>query len=143
MQPQTNPVKAVGAVVVGRDGRVLLVRRARPPGEGTWTLPGGRVEQGESLEAAVIREIREETALDIRVVKSLGVVTIAREQFVYAIAEYLAVVKASGTPRAGDDAAEVRWASRAEMAALGVLPDAAAVVDRGIAEARARGLVAP
>ncbi len=142
MPVATSPVQAVGAVVVDGDGRVLLVRRARPPGEGTWTLPGGRVEPGESLEAAVIRELREETALDTRVVAALGVVTIARERFVYAIHEYLVVAPAGTTPSAGDDAAEVRWVARDEVEALGIQPDAVAVVDRGIAEARARGLVA-
>ena len=89
--PQDAPaaVVAVGAVVVDREGRVLLVRRGRPPGLGSWTLAGGRLETGESLEEAVIREVEEETALRARVVCALGVVRIAREGFTYEIHEYL------------------------------------------------------
>jgi ADP-ribose pyrophosphatase YjhB (NUDIX family) len=60
----TRPYLAVSAAIF-RDGRVLLVRRARPPAHGLYTLPGGGVEPGESLEQAVIREVREETGLAV------------------------------------------------------------------------------
>ncbi len=60
----TRPYLAVSAAIF-RDGRVLIVRRGRPPAQGVHTLPGGGVELGETLEAAVIREVREETGLDI------------------------------------------------------------------------------
>ena len=67
----TRPYLAVSAAIF-RDGRVLIVRRARPPAKGLYTLPGGGVELGETLEQAVIREIREETALDIEPVELVG-----------------------------------------------------------------------
>jgi 8-oxo-dGTP diphosphatase len=67
----TRPYLAVSAAVF-RDGRVLIVRRARPPAHGLYTLPGGGVELGETLEQAVIREIREETALQIEPVALVG-----------------------------------------------------------------------
>jgi 8-oxo-dGTP diphosphatase len=67
----TRPYLAVSAAVF-RDGRVLIVRRARPPAHGLYTLPGGGVELGETLEQAVIREIREETALEIEPVALVG-----------------------------------------------------------------------
>ncbi len=133
-------VRAVGAVVVDRQGRVLLVRRGKPPGKGQWTLPGGRVEPGESLEDAIVRELAEETALAVRVVASLGVVTVAREGFDYAIHEYLGVAH-DGEARAGDDAAEVRWVAHGDMESLGVRADAVAVIESGLAEARAQSLV--
>ncbi|HEY8042551.1 MAG TPA: NUDIX domain-containing protein [Polyangiaceae bacterium] len=140
--PQAEPVVAVGAVVLDGAGRVLLVRRGRAPGAGRWTLPGGRVEPGETLGEAVVREVREETALATRVVCALGVVQVADEGFSYAIHEHLlAPEEPRATPRAGDDAADVRWASREELAVLGVRPEALGVVDRGVAEARARALV--
>jgi ADP-ribose pyrophosphatase YjhB (NUDIX family) len=67
----TRPYLAVSAAIF-RDGRVLIVRRARPPAHGLYTLPGGGVELGETLEQAVIREVREETALDIAPVELVG-----------------------------------------------------------------------
>ncbi len=67
----TRPYLAVSAAIF-RDGRVLIVRRARPPAHGLYTLPGGGVELGETLEEAVIREVREETALDVEPVALAG-----------------------------------------------------------------------
>jgi 8-oxo-dGTP diphosphatase len=67
----TRPFLAVSAAIF-RDGRVLIVRRAQPPAHGLYTLPGGGVELGETLEQAVIREAREETGLDIEPVFLAG-----------------------------------------------------------------------
>jgi ADP-ribose pyrophosphatase YjhB (NUDIX family) len=139
-QAESARVLAVGGVVVDRAGRVLLVRRARPPMMGAWTLPGGHVEEGESLETAIVREVREETAIATRLVCPLGVVNITRDRFAYAIHEHLLIPLADQTPRAGDDAAEARWSARHELPELGVLPDATEVIDRGLVEACRRGL---
>ena len=67
----TRPYLAVSAAIF-RDGRVLIVRRGRPPAHGLYTLPGGAVELGETLEEAVIREVREETGLEIAPVDLVG-----------------------------------------------------------------------
>ena len=67
----TRPYLAVSAAIF-RDGRVLIVRRARPPAQGLYTLPGGVVEIGETLVEAVVREVREETALTIAPVALAG-----------------------------------------------------------------------
>lgn len=134
---------AVGAVAVDRGGRLLLIRRGGAPSVGSWTLPGGRLEKGESLEAAVVREVREETAIEVRVVCELCVVNIAPEGFAFRVHEYLVVPLATEAPRAGDDASDARWVGRDELTALGVREDAVAVIDRGIAEALARDLVDP
>jgi 8-oxo-dGTP diphosphatase len=67
----TRPYLAVSAAIF-RDGKVLIVRRARPPAHGLYTLPGGGVELGETLEEAVIREVREETALEVAPVALAG-----------------------------------------------------------------------
>lgn len=88
---QAEPVIVVGAVVFDPADRVVLVRRAKPPRAGAWTLPGGHVEAGETLEAAVVREVREETGVEARVVCALGVVEVAAEGFSYAIHEHLLV----------------------------------------------------
>jgi 8-oxo-dGTP diphosphatase len=133
---ETCVIVAAGAVVVDDRGRVLLVRRGHAPSAGEWTLPGGRVEAGETPEAAVVRELREETALAGRVVASLGVVTLTREGATYAIHEYLVeCLDAASEPsaaRAGDDAADVRWVAPDALVALGVRPDAIAVIRRGL-----------
>ncbi len=139
-EPRTAVV-AVGAVVLDEAGRVLLVRRGRPPLAGTWTLPGGRVEPGESLDDAVLREVREETSLRARVVCDLGMVPVAGEGFAYEIHEHLLTPIGDSTPRAGDDADDARWVLRHELAAFDVRDDAVAVIDRALAEARARMLV--
>jgi 8-oxo-dGTP diphosphatase len=130
---------------VDRSGRILLVRRARPPTVGAWTLPGGRVEDRESFEAAIVREVLEETALPTRVVCPLGVVPVVREGFAYAIHEHLLVPLQDATSlraplRAGDDAADARWVGRGELDGLGVLSDVVEVIDRGLAEAFRRWL---
>ncbi|HEX8791087.1 MAG TPA: NUDIX domain-containing protein [Polyangiaceae bacterium] len=141
--PQAEPELAVGAVVVDAQGRVLLVRRGRPPSVGSWSLPGGHVEPGETLEAAIAREVLEETAVRARVVCALGVVPVAREGYAYEIHEHLLVpLELAPDPRGGDDAADARWVHPADAAAMGLRPDAQAVVASGLAEARRRGLLA-
>jgi 8-oxo-dGTP diphosphatase len=132
--PQAEPreILAAGGVVVDRAGRVLVVGRGRAPSANEWSLPGGRVEEGESPEAAAVREVLEETALTVEVVAPLGVVTIAREGVLYSIHEFLMVPRNDETPRAGDDAAEARWVQRDDLAALGMRSDAVAVVDQAL-----------
>ena len=117
---------AVSAVVVREDGRVLLIRRKRPPLEGVLTLPGGRVEAGESLSAAAAREVREETSLDVIATRQLTTVEVAATTSTphYAIAVFATELRSPAhDARAASDAAEIVWADRASLASLGV-PDA-------------------
>jgi len=133
-QPQADPrvVRAVGAVVVNALGQVLLVYRGRPPAAGTWTLPGGRIELGESPEAAIVRELREETSLATVVLCPIGEVIIEREGTTFGVQEYLVTPLDDTAPRAGDDAAGVRWALPEELEKFGLLDDAVAVIKRGL-----------
>ncbi|NUR85973.1 MAG: NUDIX hydrolase [Nonomuraea sp.] len=102
-------VNCVGAIIV-RDDHLLLVRRGHPPGEGLWSIPGGRVEPGETDTEAVERELAEETGLLVRVGALAG--TVVRGD--YLIRDYLAeVVGGELTP--GDDAADARWYPLGEL----------------------------
>lgn len=131
-------VVGVGAVVFDRAGRVLLVKRAHAPGAGSWSLPGGRVEAGESAGAAVVREVREETGLAVVVRASLGDVRIEREGYRYLIHEFLCAVSGPEAIAAGDDAAEAHWATPDDLTELAVSADAVTVIERGRTQASAR-----
>ncbi|HEV8358901.1 MAG TPA: NUDIX hydrolase [Candidatus Thermoplasmatota archaeon] len=113
-----NPKLTVDALVPWADG-VLLVRRAREPFADTWALPGGFVEYGEAPEAAVVRELKEETGLEGRVRSLLGVYGDPSRDPRGHTVSIVYVVDAHGAPRAGDDAAEARswpWDSLPRLA---------------------------
>lgn len=116
----------MGAVVVDDGGRMLLVRRGREPAAGTWSVPGGRVEVGESDEEATRREVLEETALPVDVGPLVG--TVERDApggDVYVIRDYLCAVAPDAdlyAVRAGDDAADVGWFSLEESRAVATAP---------------------
>jgi 8-oxo-dGTP diphosphatase len=116
-------VPCVGAVVRDGSGRILVVRRARPPSEGLWSIPGGRVEPGETLAAAARREVREETGLDVDVQEILGHVDIPHGDLVYVVADFAATVSGNVPPlAAGDDASEARWVTAGELRDLCTTP---------------------
>jgi 8-oxo-dGTP diphosphatase len=105
----TGPELAVGAVAVC-DDQLLLVRRGHGPGAGRWSVPGGRVESGEPLAAAVVREVAEETGLDVVVEELLGWVERFDEGHHFVILDFrVTVLDTDAPPRAGDDAAEAAW----------------------------------
>ncbi|WP_414935599.1 NUDIX hydrolase [Amycolatopsis sp. cmx-11-51] len=99
-----STVRCVGGIVHDERGRILLIRRANEPGRGLWSVPGGRVEPGETDEAAVIREMREETGLNVMPSTYVGNARRGR----YDIHDYACSVT-GGTLRAGDDADDARW----------------------------------
>lgn len=111
-------VPCAGAVIKDAAGRLLLIRRRNEPGAGLWSLPGGRIETGETGEQAMVREVREETGLSVTVGRLLGELErLGRNGAIYDISDYLAVVT-GGTLQAGDDAADARWVTPRQMAQL-------------------------
>ncbi|RJK98419.1 NUDIX domain-containing protein [Vallicoccus soli] len=108
----------MGAVVRDASGALLLVRRGRPPQAGRWSVPGGRVEPGEDDAAAVRREVREETGLEVVVGPLLGAVRVPGPGgAVYDVRDH-ACTLAGGALRAGDDAAEARFVPVADLPGL-------------------------
>jgi ADP-ribose pyrophosphatase YjhB (NUDIX family) len=118
MSPGDLPaIRCVGALIHDTHGRLLLVLRGNDPGRGKWSVPGGRVERGESDEQAVRREVTEETELSVTVGRLCGVVRRPAPTGIYVIHDYLCTPVA-GTARAGTDAADVRWVNATEFADL-------------------------
>jgi 8-oxo-dGTP diphosphatase len=104
-------VRCVGAVVHDGAGRLLLIQRGHDPHRGLWSLPGGRIEAGESPEQAVVREVREETGLVVTPQHPVGHVTIPGDGVVFDVVDFACTLTPPGQePVAGDDAAAVRFA---------------------------------
>ena len=109
-----RPLVGVGVVVLKGDA-VLLVRRGKPPRRGDWSLPGGRQRLGEAVRDAALREVREETALEVEVTALLDVLdSMTRDKdgrlaYHYTLVDFLAEWRA-GEARPGDDVVEVAWA---------------------------------
>ena len=127
-----RPIVGVGAVIID-DDRVLLVKRAHEPLKGEWSLPGGAVEVGESLEAALVREVREETCLDVavgplvEVLDRIGRDANDRVEYHFVIVDYLCRANTDRVVH-GSDADDVRWASAEELGPLRVSEKAMSVV---------------
>ena len=116
-------VPCVGAVVQDAEGRLLLIRRGREPGRGLWSLPGGRVEPGETPAEAVEREVQEETGLEVRAGAPVGRVQIPGPGVVYDVVDFAcALMRPDAEPVAGDDAEAVTFADAAALERLACTP---------------------
>jgi ADP-ribose pyrophosphatase YjhB (NUDIX family) len=116
-------VPCVGAVVHDAAGRLLLIRRGHDPGRGLWSLPGGRVEPGESAAQAVEREVREETGLDVRAGAPVGAVRLPGPGVVFDVVDLACTLADPGQePAAGDDADAALFVDAATLAGLACTP---------------------
>ena len=132
-----QPLVGVGAIII--DGpRVLLVKRAHPPLQAQWSIPGGVLEVGELVRDAAVREAREETGLIVEPGELLGVYDRVlrdgenRVQYHYVLIDFLCR-PVGGELLAASDAAEVRWFTREELPALNLAEDTQDVICKGFA----------
>jgi ADP-ribose pyrophosphatase YjhB (NUDIX family) len=129
------PLVGVGAVII-EDERVVLVKRAHPPLQAEWSIPGGVLEVGELVREAAIREAREETGLTVEPGELLGVYDRIlcnlerRVQYHYVLIDFLCR-RVAGDLAAASDAAEVRWFSRDELPVLKLAEDTLDVIRKG------------
>jgi 8-oxo-dGTP diphosphatase len=135
--PET-PLVGVGAVII-EDSRILLVKRAHPPLQAQWSIPGGVLEVGELVRDAAIREAREETGLVVEPGDLLGVYDRVlrnaeqRVQYHYVLVDFLCR-RVGGQLQAASDAAEVRWFTREELPPLKLAEDTQDVIRKGFAK---------
>jgi ADP-ribose pyrophosphatase YjhB (NUDIX family) len=140
-----RPIVAVGAVILDGD-RVLLVKRGQEPLKGEWSLPGGAVESGETLAAALAREVREETCLEVEVGPVVEVLDSVRRdaegrvEYHYIIIDHACRVRPGSSLVAvcGSDAADVDWVTVADLERYRVTPTAIAVILKALASAPGR-----
>jgi ADP-ribose pyrophosphatase YjhB (NUDIX family) len=128
----TRPFLAVSAAII-RDGRVLIVRRARPPANGVYTLPGGVVELGETLEEAIVREVREETTLEIEPIGLAGHRQAIARDAAGKIERHFVILPfaarwIAGEPVLNEELAEAHWLHQSELGRFTTTDGLAAVI---------------
>ena len=135
-----RPIIGVGAIMLKRD-RILMAQRGKEPLKGSWSLPGGALETGESLADGVRREVREETGLDIR---PLGVLEIFERimrdasgapEYHYVLIDYMCRI-VGGTLAPGDDVCAVEWVRRRDLPKLQITEGTLAVIEKAFRERR-------
>src|SRR5215470_9153773 len=138
--PET-PLVGVGAIIIERD-RVVLVKRGHAPLLGKWSIPGGVLEVGETLRAAVVREVFEETGMTIEPGELMGVFERVvpdeqgRMRYHYVLIDFLCR-RIAGELAAADDAEEARWFSREELRSLGLARETEDVILKGFEKSTA------
>jgi len=130
-----RPAVGIGTVVFKAD-RVLLVKRARPPAAGSWSLPGGRQQWGETTRAAALREVREETGVEAEILELLDVVDFIERGADGAVATHFTLVDylarwRIGRPAAASDAAEAVWAGLGELGRFGLWEETRRIIALG------------
>ena len=132
------PLVGVGAIII-EDARVVLVKRAHPPLQAEWSIPGGVLEVGELVREAAVREAHEETGLTVEPGELLGVFdrvlrdSQQRVQYHYVLIDFLCR-RVAGDLAAASDAAEVRWFTREELPGLNLAKDTLEVILKGFAK---------
>ena len=128
--PVCSPRVAVGALIFDASGRVLLVKRGRSPSRGRWSIPGGKVDWGETLQEAVRREVVEETGLVLGTLRFFELFERISREHHYVIVDFVGVVGAATAPVAGDDAQDAGWFDRKSWQNLSLTDGLAEVLPR-------------
>jgi 8-oxo-dGTP diphosphatase len=128
---EPRPVPCCGVVCL-RGDEVLLIRRGKPPRQGQWSIPGGRMEMGETARAAALRELAEETGVTGEILGLIDVVDHFGDDYQYVLIDY-AVAWTAGEPAAGDDAADARFVPLAEAVELVAWGETRRVIELAIA----------
>jgi len=129
----------VGALIV--DGaNIVMIQRGKPPNEGWWSLPGGVVEEGEKLEDALRREVREETGLELDTVQFAEVFEriVNDGEYHYVLIDYICRATPGQSPRAGSDSRAARWFHRSELSAMRITVGTLEVIERVLANHAAK-----
>ncbi|MEQ1531761.1 MAG: NUDIX hydrolase, partial [Methylococcales bacterium] len=131
-QSQPKPEIGVAGIVFNDQQQVLLIKRNQPPACGLWSIPGGKLEAGESLAEACRREIKEETGLDTQVKNIVAIVERRLEGFHYVIIDFLAELtnQTAEQPRAQTDVSEACWIAVNQLSRYHLVPGLAAIIQR-------------
>lgn len=129
-----RPIAAVGAAL-WRDDKVLLIQRSKPPLKGGWSIPGGKLELGETLRDGIKREILEETNLNVRIGPIIDVVDFIEKDDSGAIVSHYALVDflafwQSGEAKAGSDAAAVKWVTLDDLAEIDLWGETRRIIEQ-------------
>jgi ADP-ribose pyrophosphatase len=133
MSATTAPPILGVSILVRRAGRILLIRRGNEPNRGRWAFPGGRVEPGEALADAAVREAREETGLTVANLRRLDIVEVLPVDSVgghYVLVLFGAEAAGNALPVAGDDATDARFVDASEIGGMDLTKETRAMIER-------------
>ena len=132
--PRLSPIVGVGAVIWNEKGEIVLIRRGQEPRLGEWSIPGGKLEWGETLHAGVLREVREETGLTVEIVGLIEAVDSIFRNAEGAVARHYVLIDftarwIAGELSAGSDAAEARWVPYAGLDEYSLWTETRRIID--------------
>jgi 8-oxo-dGTP diphosphatase len=139
-----RPIVGIGVVVLASN-KVLMIRRANPPRQGQWSLPGGAQALGETVSDAARREVLEETGLDVEILGLVDVVDSIRSdnlgnvQYHYTLIDFVAIATCSDIPIAGSDASEVAWMTLEKISGLELWSETNRIINLAIEMANTLG----
>jgi ADP-ribose pyrophosphatase YjhB (NUDIX family) len=136
----SRPVLTASVAVI-REGRILLATRGKPPGEGLFSLPGGRVELGETLAEAALRELREEVGVEAKLIGLIAPVEFIERDEKGHIRHHVVIAAhaacwVSGEPQTGPEAKEIRWVTERDIADLPLTAGLAGILEQAFRLAR-------